>query len=65
MSWASSRILVQRLIYSKKGTLKKKKKKKSTKNFITPYLLPFLSVLYQNKALHNFQKRGSIQLLDT
>ena len=31
-------------------------KKKGTKNFSTPYLIPFLSVLNQNKTLLNFQK---------
>ena len=31
--------------------------KKGTKNFTTPYSIPFLSVLHQNKALHNFHKR--------
>ena len=34
------------------------KKKKSTQKFITPSFLPFLSVLYQSKALRNFQKSG-------
>ena len=32
--------------------------KKGTKNLTTPYSIPFLSVLHQNKALHNFHKRG-------
>ena len=32
--------------------------KKGTRNFTTPYSIPFLSVLHQNKALHNFHKRG-------
>ena len=32
-------------------------KKKVTKNFPTPYSIPFLSVMHQNKALHNFHKR--------
>ena len=32
-------------------------KKKGTKNFSTPYSIPFLNVLHQNKALHNFHKR--------
>ena len=44
----SSRKLVQCLIESKK----------STKNFTTSYSTPFVGVLYQNKSLHNFQKRG-------
>ena len=47
--------LVQRPILSKKSTFFEKK---GTKNFTTPYSTPFVSVLYQNKALHNFQKRG-------
>ena len=33
--------------------------KKCTKNFTSPYSIPFLSVLHQNKALHNFHKRGT------
>ena len=32
--------------------------KKGTNNFIIPYLILFLRVLHQNKALHNFHKRG-------
>ena len=32
--------------------------KKGTKYFTPPYSIPFLSVLYQNKALYNFRKRG-------
>ena len=28
------------------------------KNLTAPYSVPFLSVLHQNKALHNFHKRG-------
>ena len=32
--------------------------KKETKNFSTPYLILYLSVLNQNKALHSFQKFG-------
>ena len=31
---------------------------KETKNLITFNSIPFLSVLHQNKALHNFHKRG-------
>ena len=34
-----------------------KKKKKEIKNRNTPFSIPFLSVLYQNKALHKFHKR--------
>ena len=33
-------------------------KKKGTKNLTTPYSVPFLSVLHQNKTLHSFHKRG-------
>ena len=32
---------------------------KCTKNFITPYSIPFPSVLHQNKVLHNFHKWGN------
>ena len=32
--------------------------KKGTKNFTTPYSIPFLSVLHENKALHNFHEWG-------
>ena len=32
--------------------------KKGNKNLTTPYSIPFLSVLHQNKVLHNFHKRG-------
>ena len=31
--------------------------KKKSKNFTTAYSFLFLSVLHQNKALHNFHKR--------
>ena len=31
--------------------------KKGTKNFTTPYSIPFLNVLHQYNALHNFQKK--------
>ena len=34
--------------------------KKGLQNFTAPYSFPFLSVLYQNKVLHNVWKRGSI-----
>ena len=36
-------------------------RKKDPKNFTIPYSIPFLSVLHQNKVLHNFRMRGSIQ----
>ena len=41
-----------------KGYLFSTKKKKRPKNLTTPYSNQFLSALYQNKALYNFQKRG-------
>ena len=31
--------------------------KMGTKNFSTPYSIPFPGVLHQKKALHNFHKR--------
>ena len=34
---------------------------KGTKNFPSPNSIPFLSVLHQYKALHNFTERGIIQ----
>ena len=40
---------------AKKGTFFQKK---GTNNFIIPYLILFLRVLHQNKALHNFHKKG-------
>ena len=44
---------------SQKGALFwKKKKKKENKTITTPYSIPFLSVLFQNKALHNLYRRG-------
>ena len=46
------------MILVKKGTFLGKKKKRARKNFTTPYSISFLSVLHQNKALHNFHKRG-------
>ena len=33
-------------------------KKKGTKNVTTLYSVEVLQVLHQNKALHNFRKRG-------
>ena len=42
-------------ILAKKGTFFKKR---DIKSFTTCYLIPFQSVLYQNKALHNFHKKG-------
>ena len=46
--------LGQRPILVEKGPFLKKK---NTKNITIPYSNPFLSVLHQNKALHNFHKR--------
>ena len=43
------------LILAKKSTFFEKK---GTKNFPTPYSIPLLSILHQNKALHNFYKNG-------
>ena len=34
------------------------KKNKGTRNVTTPYSIPFLSGLHENKALHNFNKKG-------
>ena len=45
--WAASNIGQNGHFFQKKGT----------KNFTTPYSLLFLSVLHQNKTLHNFHKR--------
>ena len=50
-----SRKLGQHLTLATKGTFFEKN---DTKNFTTPYSIPFLSVLCQNKALQNFYKRG-------
>ena len=38
--------------------------KKGNKNFTTYYSIPFLSVLHQNKALYNFNKRQRGALYD-
>ena len=51
----SSRKLGRRPISAKKDTFLNKK---GTKNITTSYLIPFLSVLHQNKALYNFHKMG-------
>ena len=50
----SSRKLGRRPISAKKDTFLNKK---GTKNITTSYLIPFLSVLHQNKALYNFHKK--------
>ena len=36
-------------------------KKRAPKIFPTPYSTTFLSVLHQNKPLHNFRKRGQLR----
>ena len=33
---------------------------RGTKNFSTPYSISFPSVLHQNKAFHEFHKRGQL-----
>ena len=43
----------------KKGTFQKKGPQKSH-----PYSIPFLNVLHQNKALHNFCKRGQCLIVE-
>ena len=53
---ALKKIYIYIYILSKKALFFEKKK--STQKFITPSFLPFLSVLYQSKALRNFQKSG-------
>ena len=55
MVW--SRKLGQCPILAKKGTFFKKK---GTEAFTTPYSIPFLSVLHQNKGLHNFHKKSRL-----
>ena len=50
--------LGQRPLLAKKDTFFEKKKKNGTENLTTPYSIPFLNVLHQNKASHNFHKRG-------
>ena len=42
-------------ILAKKGTFHEKR---GTKNFTSPYSIPFLSVLHQNKTVHNVLKMG-------
>ena len=54
MHRAQSRKLEQRPILAKKDTFFKK----GTKTYTTPYSIHFLSVLHQNKGLHNFHKMG-------
>ena len=49
---AYSRNLGQHLVLARKGTFSKKRVPE-----ISPYSIPFLSVLHQNKVLHNFPKR--------
>ena len=37
--------------------------KRAPKNSPLPYSIPFLSVLHQNKALHNFCQRGHCSIV--
>ena len=58
---AYSRNLGQHSILARKGNFYEKGhffKKRTPKIPPTPYSISFLSVLHQNKALHNFHKRG-------
>ena len=54
--------------FMKKGTFLKKKHKKFHASRPPrpppPYSIPFLSVLHQNKALHNFHKRGQRSIVE-
>ena len=60
MTRPKSRKLGKHLILAKKGTFLKKNATKT----LPPHLKsPFLSVLHQNKALHNFHKRGQHSIL--
>ena len=60
MTRPKSRKLGKHLILAKKGTFWKKNATKT----LPPHLKsPFLSVFHQNKALHNFHKRGQHSIL--
>ena len=69
---AYSRNLWQRSILARKGTCLTGNfyekwtlfLKKGPKNFTLPYLIPFLSVLHQNKASHNFCKRRQRSIVE-
>ena len=50
-----SRNLGQRSILARKGNFFEKRASEISP---TPHSIPFLSVLHQNNALHNFRKRG-------
>ena len=52
-----SRNLRQRLILARKDTFYEKRAPKISPPSPSPYSVSFLSVLHQNKALHNFCKR--------
>ena len=52
-----SRNLRQRLILARKDTFYEKRAPKISPPSPPPYSVSFLSVLHQNKALHNFCKR--------
>ena len=47
-TWAASDIDQKECFFQKKGH----------QNFTTPYSIPFLSVLHENKSLHNFHEWG-------
>ena len=65
---AYSRNLGQRSILARKGTFLCKKgislKKGPPKIHPSPYSIPFLSVLHQNKVLHNFRKREQRSIVE-
>ena len=58
---AYSRNLGQHLILARKGTFLKKGHQQL---YPLPYSFPFLSVLHQNKALHNFHKREQCSIVE-
>ena len=68
---AYSTNLEQNSILARKGTFLSKKAtilKKGPQNLplpLHPYSIPVLTVLHQNKALHNFCKMGSIPQSNT
>ena len=49
--------------YEKRALFFEKKKQHQTIH-PTPYSILFLSVLYQNKALYNFRKRGEYSIVE-
>ena len=48
----------------KKGTFLKKILHPLPHPTPPPYSIPFPNVLHQNKALHNFQKRGAASIVE-